>query len=155
VAACEGVVFVTNTIKFTIPGEPLALQRARHGKGNTYDTKANKAAKQKIRLIGNTAMRGCSKPYEGAIKLTILFIHAWPKSYSQKRKNQSNGFYKITKSDIDNQIKLVMDALNGIAWKDDAQVSVIHAEKVHMDRDPCTMVTIEPLWEVDGVEVFL
>jgi Holliday junction resolvase RusA-like endonuclease len=148
------VVFVTNQIKLRIPGEPLALQRARHGNGRTYDTQQNKVAKSKIAHLGNLAMRNRSKPYEGAIKLTILFIHAWPKSYSQRRKNQSNGFYKVTKSDIDNQIKMVMDALNGVAWKDDAQVSVIHAEKVHMDREPCTMVTIEPLWEVDGVEVF-
>jgi Holliday junction resolvase RusA-like endonuclease len=148
------VVFVTNPIKFTIPGEPHALQRARHGNGRTYDTAENKAAKAHVALLGKQAMRARNKPYEGAIKLTILFIHPWPKSYSQKRKNQSNGFYKVTKSDVDNQIKLVMDALNGITWKDDAQVSVIHAEKVHMDLAPRTMVKIEPLWEVDGMEVF-
>jgi Holliday junction resolvase RusA-like endonuclease len=148
------VVFVTNSIKFTIPGEPHALQRARHGNGRTYDTAENKAAKAHIAVLGKQAMGARNKPYEGAIKLSCIFIHPWPKSYSQKRKNQSNGFYKITKSDIDNTIKLVMDALNGIAWKDDAQVSVIYAEKVHLDRQPCTIVTIEPLWKVDGMEVF-
>jgi Holliday junction resolvase RusA-like endonuclease len=145
---------VTNTIKFTIPGEPRALQRARHGNGRTYDAAENKAAKAHIALLGKQAMRARNKPYDGAIKLSCIFIYPWPKSYSQKRKSQSNGFYKVTKSDIDNTIKLVMDALNGIAWKDDAQVSVIYAEKVHLDCQACTRVTIEPLWEVDGMEVF-
>jgi Holliday junction resolvase RusA-like endonuclease len=146
---------LSTPIKLTIPGEPHAWQRPDNRKGGgRLDTSRNKTAKAHIAALGKQAMRVRGKPYEGAIKLSCIFIHPWPKSYSQKRKNQSNGFYKITKSDIDNTIKLVMDALNGIAWRDDAQVSVIYAEKVHLDRQPCTIVTIEPLWEVDGMEVF-
>ena len=141
-------------IKFTIPGEPHALKRHRHGKGRTYDPKENSDAKQQIGLLGRAAMRGRNKPLEGAIKLTCIFVHSWPLRTSRKRKAMCNGMFKDTRADIDNQVKTVMDGLNGIAWKDDGQVAVLYAEKVCMDIAPCTQVTIEPLWEVNGVEVF-
>lgn len=142
------------SIKFTIPGEPHALQRARHGKNGVYDTDANKDAKEAIALIGRTAMRGRNKPLEGAVKLSCIFVHPWPKTASQRRKSLSNGMFKVSRGDIDNQLKTIMDGLNGIVWKDDAQVACVYAEKVHLDIEPQTRVTIEPLWEVDGVEVF-
>lgn len=33
------------------------------------------------------------------------------------------------RGDLDNYVKTVLDALNGVAWEDDRQVHVIHAEK--------------------------
>ena len=151
----RGIVTNMCAIKFTIPGEPHALQRARHGKNGVYDTDANKAAKDAIALIGRTAMCGRNKPLEGAVKLSCIFVHPWPKNASKKRRSMPNGLYKATRADIDNQLKTIMDGLNGIVWKDDGQVAAVYAEKVHIDGvDPQTDVTIEPLWECDRVEVF-
>ena len=37
---------------------------------------------------------------------------------------------KTTRPDIDNLVKNVLDALNGVAWEDDNQVAVLYAIKV-------------------------
>ena len=34
------------------------------------------------------------------------------------------------RGDLDNYVKLVSDALNGLAWKDDRQVTEIHAKRI-------------------------
>jgi Holliday junction resolvase RusA-like endonuclease len=42
---------------------------------------------------------------------------------------------KTKKPDIDNLTKAILDALNGIAWNDDAQVAQITAKKVWSIQD--------------------
>ena len=52
----------------------------------------------------------------------------------------------VTKPDLDNVIKLVLDALNGVAWDDDAQVTFILGSKAEREREdgrPWTTVTVE------------
>jgi Holliday junction resolvase RusA-like endonuclease len=46
-------------------------------------------------------------------------------------------FYQGTRArtDIDNMGKLVLDALNGVAWTDDVQVSVLLARRVYVTKD--------------------
>ena len=44
---------------------------------------------------------------------------------------------KDTRPDIDNGIKLLLDALNGLAWEDDGQVVKITAEKYYPPIDYC------------------
>ena len=39
-------------------------------------------------------------------------------------------FYKSSKADLDNLVKFVCDALNGIFYKDDSQIVSIYASKV-------------------------
>jgi Holliday junction resolvase RusA-like endonuclease len=45
------------------------------------------------------------------------------------------------KPDLDNLVKFVKDCLNGIAWKDDAQVVTLAATKKY-DENPRTMIEI-------------
>jgi Holliday junction resolvase RusA-like endonuclease len=46
-----------------------------------------------------------------------------------------------SRPDIDNCVKLVSDALNGVAWVDDAQVVEVHARKFY-GPDPCTRIRV-------------
>lgn len=137
-----------NTITFKVDGKPAAWQRAGRAGKRTFDTSANLSAKNAIAWACKTAMGGIN-PFQGAVKVSIIFVSQWPKSTTKKRKAQANGFYKETRSDLDNQIKLVCDALNGIAYVDDAQVAVIYSEKITSDHGSWTSVAIEPLWETD------
>ena len=43
--------------------------------------------------------------------------------------------FKSTRPDIDNLVKSVMDGLNGVAYKDDGQVAMVHAQKEYSDED--------------------
>lgn len=44
---------------------------------------------------------------------------------------------KDTRPDVDNGIKSLLDALNGLAWNDDGQVVKITAEKYYSSFDYC------------------
>jgi Holliday junction resolvase RusA-like endonuclease len=44
--------------------------------------------------------------------------------------------------DVDNMIKLVLDALTDLAWKDDSQVTEIYAKTVHGAANPRTEVIV-------------
>lgn len=47
--------------------------------------------------------------------------------------------------DIDNLTKTILDAMNGVGWRDDSQVIEIHARKIvsHSESDERTEVKIE------------
>ena len=49
------------------------------------------------------------------------------------------------RSDVDNLIKLLLDGLNGIAWKDDNQVMMACGRKVLASPEPHTSVRITQL----------
>lgn len=56
------------------------------------------------------------KPYEGAIKLTIIF-------YFPEKKPHKHGQPKVTRPDTDNMAKLIKDVMTDVGWwKDDSQV---------------------------------
>ena len=47
--------------------------------------------------------------------------------------------------DLDNSLKVLLDALNGIAFEDDSQVVEIHARREEDPANPRVEVQIEPL----------
>lgn len=57
-----------------------------------------------------------------------------------------NGREQRTGGDVDNCVKLVLDALNKVAWADDGQVQRVIAEKFYVDQagvlEPCTIVEL-------------
>jgi len=82
--------------------------------------------------------------------MKFLFRFPRPKSHYGKRKGVAYlkpdaPDYVTTKgrNDIDNLMKLVMDAINGIFFEDDGQVCMVMAKKVYSDV-PRTTVTIIP-----------
>ncbi|MDD6796479.1 MAG: RusA family crossover junction endodeoxyribonuclease, partial [Clostridiaceae bacterium] len=71
------------------------------------------------------------KHLEGNIRATITAYYKIPKSYTKKRVQAiKEGLeYPQKKPDIDNCIKVILDALNGIAYEDDKQVVQVIAVK--------------------------
>mgnify|MGYP001592175909 FL=1 len=81
-------------------------------------------------------------PFVGPVKATICFVFEHPKSYSAKRKAATT--WKDTRPDLDNHIKELLDALNGLAYHDDAQIVEIFARKRYGSPSGVT-ITIEDL----------
>ena len=52
--------------------------------------------------------------------------------------------FHTSKPDLDKLVRCIKDALTGIAWKDDAQVSLVCATKVY-DEQPGARISIKPL----------
>lgn len=89
----------------------------------------------------------CGKWYsEMPLKMKITAIHGIPKSTSKKdRARMLSGELKPTKKpDFDNICKIICDALNGIAYKDDTQVVELKMQKVYGELEK-VIVEIEEL----------
>ena len=64
---------------------------------------------------------------------------------SRTRRREGDTQPDVDTPDVDNVAKLVLDALNGVAWADDAQVNELHVYKLDRQRGcpPRTTVVIE------------
>ena len=138
-----------NSIIFTVQGDPKGKGRPRittRGKFATmYQPKETVNWENWIKVCFQQEMAktGFQPILEGAISVDITCYFAYPKSLSQKKRN---GMVYVTKKpDADNIFKL-MDALNGLAWHDDAQIARGHCEKIYdPEGNARTVITIRAL----------
>lgn len=140
-----------NMINFSIPGPPQGkarprVVRAKSGMSLTYTPDKTVRYEELVRLRYKAAANGFKFPDGAQVCVQITARFPIPKSKSKKAKAQMlQGKIKPTKKpDSDNIIKIICDALNGIAYKDDAQVVLTQAGKEYSD-DPRTDVR---MWEV-------
>jgi Holliday junction resolvase RusA-like endonuclease len=73
-------------------------------------------------------MHWSGKPLEGCIELTVIFVLPRPQIKIWKRKPMPRERHG-RKPDIDNLLKSLKDALTGLLWRDDRQISDVHAHK--------------------------
>jgi len=142
-------------LEFTVPGVPRPKDRPRariagYGKKQFvafYNTKEVENAENHVLIFATEAMQkqGVSM-FESAIALDLLFYVQIPKSFSRvKRERANNGdIVPVTKPDLDNYVKLVMDAMNKVVYKDDNLVVALRARKGYSDN-PGTVIIIEEL----------
>lgn len=76
--------------------------------------------------------------HTGAVEVHITAYRALPQSRPLKVTHEPDTF----KPDVDNICKIFLDALNGVAYKDDAQVVYITAKKQDRKRRPEEFVTV-------------
>jgi len=79
-----------------------------------------------------------STPLEGPLSVSISFFKLKPKSYSKKI------IHWDKRPDLDNLIKLTLDAMNKIFYQDDAQIVELCCNKAFSDK-PRTEVIIRKL----------
>lgn len=78
------------------------------------------------------------------IKVSVIIEKNIPKSAAKKHRAELlSQKWNITKPDIDNCLKSILDALNGIAYQDDNQVSSISAYKINSTRNFITIKIAE------------
>ena len=123
-------------IEFEILGKPLGKARPRvTRKGFTYTPQKTVNYESLIRYTFQSKFPN-HKPFEGYIEAEIKAIFDVPKSYSKKKTlellNKSCNYDH--KPDLDNIAKIVLDSLNGIAYKDDSQVTVLKVIKEYGEQ---------------------
>ena len=123
-------------IEFEILGKPLGKARPRvTRKGFTYTPQKTVNYESLIRWTFQSKFPN-HKPFEGYIEAEIKAIFDVPKSYSKKKTlellNKSCNYDH--KPDLDNVAKIVLDSLNGIAYKDDSQVTVLKVIKEYGEQ---------------------
>lgn len=127
-----GAVRMTRRGKFTSPTAQRYLEYKEYLKWN---------ARQQVKEL----------PFEKgeALRVTITFYMPIPPSWSQKKKDAHVKAWHTTKPDIDNLVKGAFDALNGIAWFDDNQVTSVITSKYY-DLNPRIELNVMKLSEVSG-----
>jgi Holliday junction resolvase RusA-like endonuclease len=96
-------------IKFTVQGRPCTLKRHRTGRGGNYDPSSED---KRIFTIHCNQHRP-KEPFD-------FPIHVYLQFHFDNHKSEP---------DVDNCIKFVFDALNGIFWKDDKCIYRVTAVK--------------------------
>ena len=77
------------------------------------------------------------KPFEGRVQVEINALFEVPKSTKKADKELmlSNQIHPTRKPDIDNMVKIIRDAMNGIAFKDDIQITKLNVEKTYSTQE--------------------
>ena len=110
---------------FTVPGEPRGKGRPRFSKaGHTYTDSETRAYEDKIRAYYHKAHGGYRVPDGAFISVTVIAVLPIPKSATKAKRAamMARTILPSRKPDVDNILKAVLDALNGVAYKDDARV---------------------------------
>lgn len=132
---------------FTLVGEPVGKARARFSRvsGTAYTPSKTRRYEDAIRKVARSEM-GSLNPLSGAVRVRLRAVFSIPASWSQRKRDAAlRGEIKPTKRpDLDNVEKAWLDALNGIAYLDDAQVVEKTSEKVY-GLQALVVVSVEPL----------
>lgn len=119
-------------VLFTVDGEPMVKARPRVTRtGHTYTPKTTVDAERRVRDVFEAT--GCDG-FSNAVGVELAFYQG-----TRARK------------DIDNMVKLVLDALNSVAWTDDVQVSVVLARRVYTVKERARTV-VRIFATIDGVD---
>jgi len=93
---------------------------------HTFVAKSNSGLEQLIKYTAMSALnkQGLAREYTGAVMVDICFQFASNMSDTKAIKEQklTRAIPMIKKPDVDNNVKMVMDAMSGIVYKDDSQV---------------------------------
>ena len=136
-----------NFIMIDVPGEPFAKQRPRAAKKGRYITiytpRETKQYEEKVRKVYNT-MYG-SYQLEGDLTAEIEGTFSIPNSVSKKKRQEMlEGKVPHTKKpDCDNMGKICLDALNEVAYPDDAAINKLWISKEYGDIAKVRITIIE------------
>lgn len=141
-------------LKLVVEGEPVAQERARFH-GHAYEPAKSKNAKANIRAIADAEMyaQGFTKAHKDMpVALTCWFYRPVPVSKALwLRTGMRHNIIAPTPKwkDVDNCIKLVSDALNGLAYEDDAQVVEVHGYSKYAEEAK-TEILVEAFYVNNG-----
>jgi crossover junction endodeoxyribonuclease RusA len=114
------------TVSIEIPGAPVPLQRSRTNSGRHYLPKRSRIFRETVQ--GCWLAAGRPSLGHAPFTLSVRFYGANPRA------------------DLDNLVKGILDALNGLAFDDDSQlVCIAGAHKLDVDEEgPRTIVDLWP-----------
>lgn len=125
-------------LQFVFEVDPVPKGRPRLGKYGTYTPERTRNFEKTIQILAITQMRKRNwKSLEGPLSVSILFRFKRPKKPSNP----------YPRSDLDNNVKGILDSLNQIAYLDDAQICHLECWKQYGDRSGIVL-TLSQISEV-------
>lgn len=106
---------------FMVPGTPVAWQRprctVRGGKARFFPIKKDVAWRDRVAFAATRA----GVPYHPEGPMFLEIVAVWPRPKGWPKTKRLDRQRKATRPDADNVAKAVCDALQGVAYRDDAQ----------------------------------
>jgi Holliday junction resolvase RusA-like endonuclease len=133
-----------NKLEFTITGKPHPKSRPRFsqhkGRVAVYNAHKDISDLRKWQILSKVQPHNV---IDAPIELDIIFYMPIPKGGTKQHKqNLAEGIVKhISKPDIDNLIKEILDNMNGIVYKDDSLIYKISSSKEY-SKSPRTEVRL-------------
>lgn len=137
-------------LSFEVPGEVVGKGRpkftVRGGYAKAYTPQKTADYERTIKLA---YLRHNKYMSLKALKVKIYIYKGIPKSASKKDKSAmlEGRIMCAKKPDVDNVVKVVLDALNGVAYKDDTQVTQLALIRKYAVTDSLKVV-IEEIGEI-------
>lgn len=131
------------TISFTVLGEPVGKARQRVTRFSTYTPEKTVLYENLIKTAYHLQCKDYRFDDKQPLRMLVRAEYTIPASASKKKKADmaSGKIRPIKKPDWDNVGKVVSDALNKIAYRDDTQIVECTVQKYYSDR-PKIIVTI-------------
>jgi Holliday junction resolvase RusA-like endonuclease len=128
-------------LDFFVPGIPVPKGSAKAFvvKGRAIVTQTNRDRQKPwasdISYTAQKEMNG-DLPTTEAVSISMTFVMPRPKSHLRANGDVKGSApkYPISKPDADKLVRLVLDALTDVVWKDDSQVTELYTEKVYADN---------------------
>ena len=154
-------------IRFIVNGEPMAKQRPRvttfNGYARAYTPKDTLNYENKVLMCYKEAIKDLpnhNTQLQFPNEMLIVYIDAYfgltKGDYGKKGLNKSGRekmekLYCPTHKDCDNIAKIVLDALNGVCYKDDKQIVILSICKKYTQEQPRVEVKIKGITTNEGV----
>jgi Holliday junction resolvase RusA-like endonuclease len=117
-------------IRFVIPGRVGGKGRPRAtaigGHARMYTPAKTVSMEAMVRGFGAAAMCGGAL-MDGPLHLAVVVSLERPASWSKRKRAETP--IPTGKPDLDNVVKLIGDALNGVVWRDDSQIASLHIHR--------------------------
>ena len=135
-------------IVFVVPGDAVGKGRPRAARTKSGVRMYTPAKTERYEQLVQHYAMGCNgmRPMEGPLQIELDVGVSIPASWSTKRKMAARAGHELPakKPDADNILKAICDSLNGIAYKDDAQIVRVVMGKRYME-EPVTMISIKQI----------
>lgn len=141
-------------VSFHVPGAVVGKGRARIGKvgahARMFTPEKTVNYESFVAFNAQVAMQQCADGdlkkrdlFDGPLQANLLIGVQIPASFSKKKRAQAlaGEIYPTTKPDIDNCIKSVFDAMNGVVYADDKQIVTTVCKKRYREA-PGLWVTV-------------
>lgn len=128
--------------EFVIHGAPQGKARPRVTSHGTYTPKKTKDYERKVCFEYQRQSGAWFGESALAVQITAYFPIPQSKTKTIRVKMLAGEIRPTIKADADNIAKSVLDALNGIAYKDDSQVVSLFVEKWY-NPEPAVIVKIQ------------
>lgn len=119
---------MNTVLKLSYDFPPVPKKRARITRFGTYTPKECVRFEQLLRSATSFKLPFGFEVLDEAIGISVIFKFQKPKKMPKGR------IYPSVRPDIDNYLKSVLDALNGVLWKDDGLIVVVVAKKIYSDE---------------------